>query len=159
PSPFEVNSPLKVSWNAGARFPTRSPVYVIVAATGAFRADVREPAENNKKQQLPNPGIIAIPGGTRGPLGIAFGDNSNSRIFIPSYQPGSNISGSFALRLLTTGTQSIRSGLVSFTSCGERLLKSFKEDRVLVNPGRPELVIQDFYDTSTPLRSLLSTSG
>lgn len=158
PSEIEFASPIQVTWHAGSKFPTASPVFAMIAVTGTFRVNVTE-INKAEGEQFPPPGIIALPSGTRAPLGIKFGSNSTSRILIPLYQPGSRLSGSFALRLLTTGTQTVQSGLVSLTRCGERLIKSFQNQPILVTPSKPDIVIQDFYDTAAPRRIVLSNSG
>jgi hypothetical protein len=165
PNQITVGESFEVAWEATERFPQKEPVYAVVAVEGEFRIQAPpsqhpgpyesvEPGE----QHFDLPGIVALPADARGPLGIAFGAG-HSRIFVPLYQPGSKLIGQFAVRPFTSGTLSIRVGLVARTGCGESLLRAADERKVKVGPGEPLIVVQDPYDTETPKRVIISNSG
>jgi len=166
PPDLKAGGTIDFSWTAPERFPLKVPVYLVIAVPGEVRfvapALVEPPkpaddtAEANPAPQLP--GFIALPPKARGPLGIAFGQES-SRALIPLYQPASKLSGSAGVRVFDAGPLPVAVNLVARTACGERVISANYGGSLTVKPGTPEIVVQDPFDIEQPKQILLSNSG
>ncbi len=174
PAEVRAGESLHFSWEAPARFPTGRPVYAILAVSGEARLEVKLPplpvaSDGNAdaastSETAPGsssgtlPGFIVLRPPAAGPKGIGFASGT-TRVFIPLFQAGSHLSGSFGLQLYEAGAISLKLAVVAKTVCGERILKAEPEHTVAVVPARAEIVVQDPYDIAVPKASILSNHG
>jgi hypothetical protein len=81
PAGLRSGGTLHVAWRATSRFPTKTPVFVVVAIPGEVRIEAPplvKPKQDTQPDQADNPppdlpGVLALPGAARAPLDIAFG--------------------------------------------------------------------------------------
>lgn len=162
PDEFKAGQPFRFNWRAEERFSSKTPVYLVLSVPGEVRFEADSVQikrdEDGLVAQPALPGFLALPGGTRAPLGIQFGE-SKSRALIPLYQPGSTLTGSFAVQMFDRGQITLEAALVAHTTCGERTLSKGVPKIVTVNPGTPEIVVQDPYDVAVPKSALVSNDG
>lgn len=153
---------LKVNWQVSTKPPRGLPAYLVLAIPGNVRFE-RMPVELRRptydvEQQLAFPGFLALPAGTRAPLDIQFGADK-TRAFIPLYQPGSQLGGSFFIRIFDSGPHALNAALIARTQCGERRLTSNLDRTITIVPGDAEILVQDPYDIEVPKSVLVSNNG
>jgi hypothetical protein len=158
-----------VTWKSAARFDGTTPVFIIATVSDDVRVNAAPlpPGKAKPKagsesegvgEQAPDlPGIV-LPRGARAPLGIAYGIDG-SRVFTPLHQRASKRAGRYEVRLFQAGRTAVEVAVVARTSCGERLLGKVVRREVTISPDRPEIVVQDQYDTDTPRKVIVSHSG
>jgi hypothetical protein len=156
--------PVHISWQAKTRAPAKVPVFIVMAIPGQVRFEVpsHEPAADEVSELGVSdgylPGFLALTPETRGPLGLEFGKGT-TRALVPLHQPGARLSGEFDVHGLSAGQATIAAAVVARTSCGERII-SIRFDRTLtLQPGAPEIVVQDPYDIEQPKQVIVSNNG
>jgi hypothetical protein len=167
PQTLIAGSAIEVSWQAKARAPLKTPLFIVVAVPGEVRFEAQslptkpKPAADESSLD-PQPselaGFIALTPDAKGPLGLTLGAGK-SRALIPLHQPGSKLAGSFAVRIYDAGGKTIEAGVVARTSCGERIVSTPLSKSVTVVAGPPEIVVQDPFDIEKPEHILVSNSG
>jgi hypothetical protein len=137
------------------------PAYLVLAVPRDVRFETA-PAELRRDAYgvlLPElPGFMALPAGTRAPLGIQFG-SEKTRALIPLHQPGSRLHGSFSVRIFDSGPHAVSAALIVRTPCGERRLSAGPDRSISVSPGDAEILVQDPYDIDAPKSILVSNNG
>jgi hypothetical protein len=81
------------------------------------------------------------------------------RVFVPLHMRGSHDSGRFKIKPLRATNLPIDYSVVSKSNCGERLLVNPSKFEVLVNPGPPQVIIQDNFTVDTPTQVILSNNN
>lgn len=160
PAGLRSGGTVGVAWRATSRFPSRTPVFAVVAIPGDVRVEApAAPAPNPTGDAPPDlPGVLALPASAQAPLGLAFGAGK-TRLLIPLHQPGSKLAGTVQVRVFDAGTLALEADVVARTACGERSLGRHIGRTATVAPGTPEIVVQDPFDIDVPQRILISNSG
>lgn len=164
PEELTAGGKVQLNWQAPTRFPPETPVYLILAVAGeaAFepppQTEPRKTADDLEPEPVQLPGFFALRPSSAGPKGLAFGEGM-TRAFVPLYQQGSHLSGTFAVRLFDAGKFELKAAVVASTVCGERILKSEAPRVITVVPAAPEIAVQDPYDIERPKQAILSNSG
>ena len=168
PQNLAAGGAVEISWHARQRAPLKTPLFVVVAIPSAVRFEAQpesakpkpavEASDPGARQPPDLPGFLSLTPEAKGPLGLTFGAGK-SRVLVPLHQPGSKLSGTFSIRVYDAGQMTIAAAVVAHTACGEQVVSSSRSWSVTIAPGRPQVVVQDPYDTETPARILISNSG
>jgi hypothetical protein len=168
PARMRAGETFQFSWRTAEAFSQATPVYAVLAIPGDARFEIPpapRPAAANNADALAAadagpalPGFIGLPPSSRAPHELKFGAGA-TRAIVPLHQPGSRLSGSFAVRMHEAGRTGVQTAIVASTSCGESVIGEAATAQVDVLPGVPEIVVQDPFDIETPKRAVASNSG
>ncbi|MBS0242785.1 MAG: caspase family protein [Proteobacteria bacterium] len=165
PANLRAGGKVAVTWRAKARAPLRTPVFIAISVPGDVRfvapalASKPKLPEGQYEEPKPDlPGFLALPPAARGPLGLEFG-RGQTRALVPLHQPGAKLTGTFEITNLAAGAIAVEAAVVARTSCGERRLAGPFGRTFKLEPGAPEVVVQDPYDIEQPRQVILSNDG
>ena len=160
PTDLRSGGTMRVTWRAGSRFPAKMPAFAVVAIPGEVRVETPAlPVQGDTSDPPPDlPGMLVLPPGAQGPLGIAFGAGK-TRLLIPLHQHGNKPAGAVDVRVFEAGALALEADVIARTGCGERSLGRPFERNLTVAPGTAEIVVQDPFDIDVPQRILISNSG
>jgi hypothetical protein len=139
-----VGAPIKVIWTKGETARAKTPLYLVLTAP----AEVR----------FAGTGFAALTADAKGPHNLAYGAKA-ARALVALYRPSDTAKdGEISVLPYRRGAQNIAWAAVTAGSCGEQVLVR-GEKTVEVAPGPPEIVVQDLFATSAPLKRLASPAG
>lgn len=144
PQRLRVGEPIKIVWTGGETTHPKTPFYLVLTAP----AEVR----------FAGTGFAALSARAEGPHGLAHGAKA-ARALVALYRPSDTATnGDISALPYRSGSQEIGWAAVAAGSCGEHVL-AHGEKTVEVAPGAPEIVVQDRFAASTPLKRLASPGG
>ena len=139
-----VGEPIGIVWTGGQTAHPKTPFYLVLTAP----AEVR----------FAGTGFAALTASAQGPHGLSYGAKA-ARALVALYRPSDTATnGSISVLPYRAGSQTIGWAAVAAGSCGEHVL-AHGEKAIEVAPGAPEIVVQDRFAASTPLKRLASPGG
>ncbi|PSM19363.1 hypothetical protein C7T96_06635 [Nitratireductor sp. StC3] len=140
-----AGDPVTVRWSRDGRaFPQGTSAWLFVVTID----DVRFGGD----------GVIPLPGGTPGPLGVGFA-RKWTRAMVPLQTPDAPRAGRFEVKPFREGRFGLSWAVVAMSECGEWQLTETGTHRLEVEAQRYRIVVQDLYDYSRPRRVIRSRDG
>ncbi len=142
---LNVGDEVTVTWTRGEiRFLHGRPVYLVFSVPEGVRFAGRD--------------LMVPPPKARTPANIGF-DGERLRVFVPLHMIGTPQASAFKIKPYEIGTLTVDHAIVAKTGCGEHVLIQGTRQEYEVEPGRQEIVIQDFFSLEKPKKVITSDSG
>lgn len=144
PQRLRVSEPIKVVWSRPETARPNVPLYLVLTAPPEVR--------------FAGTGFMGLTPDAKGPHNLAHGAKA-ARALVAFYrQSDIATDGEISVLPYRRGAQSIGWAVVTAGSCGEQILAR-GEKTVEVAPGPPEIVVQDLFAITAPLKRLSSPAG